>query len=77
MIVVTLYCFLLALLLFFLIPLFFFILHSAICQNSNSGRYSNHKLPLPPGSLGWPYLGETLQLYSQNPNLFFASKLKR
>ncbi|XP_068650759.1 abscisic acid 8'-hydroxylase CYP707A2 [Aristolochia californica] len=34
-------------------------------------------LPLPPGSLGWPYLGETLQLYSQNPNVFFASKQKR
>lgn len=77
MIAVAVCCLLLALFLFFLIPLFFFILRSALCQNSNSGRYSNHKLPLPPGSLGWPYLGETLQLYSQNPNLFFASKQKR
>ncbi|TXG59197.1 hypothetical protein EZV62_017026 [Acer yangbiense] len=34
-------------------------------------------LPLPPGSLGWPYIGETFQLYSQNPNVFFASKVKR
>ncbi|POO02407.1 Cytochrome P450 [Trema orientale] len=34
-------------------------------------------LPLPPGSLGWPYIGETFQLYSQNPNVFFASKQKR
>ncbi|KAK4834137.1 hypothetical protein QYF36_017515 [Acer negundo] len=33
--------------------------------------------PLPPGSLGWPYIGETFQLYSQNPNVFFASKVKR
>lgn len=32
---------------------------------------------LPPGSMGWPYLGETLQFYSQNPNLFFAQKQKR
>ncbi|EER99010.1 abscisic acid 8'-hydroxylase 3 isoform X3 [Sorghum bicolor] len=32
---------------------------------------------LPPGSMGWPYLGETLQLYSQDPNIFFASKQKR
>ncbi|KAJ1289954.1 hypothetical protein BS78_02G204200 [Paspalum vaginatum] len=27
--------------------------------------------------MGWPYLGETLQLYSQDPNVFFASKQKR
>ncbi|KAK9277116.1 hypothetical protein L1049_006655 [Liquidambar formosana] len=38
---------------------------------------SRPKLPLPPGSLGWPYVGETFQLYSQNPNVFFASKQKR
>lgn len=34
-------------------------------------------LPLPPGSMGWPYIGETFQLYSQDPNVFFASKIKR
>jgi (+)-abscisic acid 8'-hydroxylase len=34
-------------------------------------------LTLPPGSMGWPYLGETFQLYSQDPNVFFASKQKR
>ncbi|KAG2680060.1 hypothetical protein I3843_11G080500 [Carya illinoinensis] len=38
---------------------------------------SRRKLPLPPGTLGWPYIGETFQLYSQNPNVFFTSKLKR
>ncbi|GLJ12041.1 hypothetical protein SUGI_0182670 [Cryptomeria japonica] len=38
---------------------------------------SSPGLNLPPGSLGWPYMGETLQLYSQNPNLFFASKQSR
>ncbi|XP_010676702.1 abscisic acid 8'-hydroxylase CYP707A2 [Beta vulgaris subsp. vulgaris] len=37
----------------------------------------NRKLPLPPGTLGWPYIGETFQLYSQNPNVFFASKQKK
>ena len=34
-------------------------------------------IKLPPGSLGWPYIGETLQLYSQDPNVFFSSKQKR
>ncbi|KAG6389641.1 hypothetical protein SASPL_151113 [Salvia splendens] len=38
---------------------------------------AHSKLPLPPGTLGWPYIGETFQLYSQNPNTFFASKLKK
>lgn len=38
---------------------------------------SRNKFPLPPGSLGWPYIGETFQLYSKNPNVFFASKQKR
>jgi (+)-abscisic acid 8'-hydroxylase len=32
---------------------------------------------LPPGSLGLPLIGETLQLYTQNPKDFFASRLKR
>lgn len=35
------------------------------------------KLKLPPGSMGWPYVGETPQLYSQDPSLFFATKEKR
>ncbi|PWA45691.1 cytochrome P450 [Artemisia annua] len=38
---------------------------------------SKKTLPLPPGTLGWPYIGETFQLYSQNPNVFFASKVKK
>ncbi|KAL5054028.1 hypothetical protein RYX36_034710 [Vicia faba] len=32
------------------------------------------KPKLPPGSMGWPYIGETFQLYSQPPNIFFSSK---
>ncbi|KAL2477260.1 Abscisic acid 8'-hydroxylase 4 [Forsythia ovata] len=32
---------------------------------------------LPPGSMGWPYVGETLMLYSKDPNIFFANKQKR
>ncbi|KAL2460248.1 Abscisic acid 8'-hydroxylase 4 [Abeliophyllum distichum] len=27
--------------------------------------------------MGWPYVGETLQLYSKDPNIFFANKQKR
>lgn len=33
--------------------------------------------PLPPGSMGYPYIGETFQLYSNNPNTFFALKQKK
>ncbi|KAJ3705051.1 hypothetical protein LUZ61_008756 [Rhynchospora tenuis] len=40
-------------------------------------RAQQRQLQLPPGSLGWPYIGETLQLYSQCPNYFFKSRLQR
>lgn len=40
-------------------------------------RKSQSSAKLPPGSMGWPYIGETLDLYSQNPNVFFATKQKR
>ncbi|KAB2089328.1 hypothetical protein ERO13_A03G044200v2 [Gossypium hirsutum] len=33
--------------------------------------------PLPPGSMGWAYIGETLKLYKENPNSFFANRQKR
>ncbi|KAL3850653.1 hypothetical protein ACJIZ3_012535 [Penstemon smallii] len=35
------------------------------------------KRRLPPGSMGWPYVGETLKLYTQNPNTFFNIRRKR
>ncbi|KAK9670396.1 hypothetical protein RND81_13G199100 [Saponaria officinalis] len=38
---------------------------------------SHFEAKLPPGSLGWPYIGETLQLFSQNPHTFFIDKQKR
>lgn len=36
------------------------------------------QLPLPPGTMGWPYIGETFQLYSaRDPKVFFNHKQKR
>lgn len=57
----------------FAVVVFFFLI-SSMRKFAASGR---GKLPLPPGTLGWPYIGETFQLYSQNPNVFFASKVKK
>ncbi|KAL1224725.1 Abscisic acid 8'-hydroxylase 1 [Cardamine amara subsp. amara] len=53
--------------------LFLYFLRCLISQR----RHGSSKLPLPPGTMGWPYVGETFQLYSQDPNVFFASKQKR
>ncbi|KAG6518990.1 hypothetical protein ZIOFF_022477 [Zingiber officinale] len=44
---------------------------------SLAGRSGYLKLTLPPGSMGWPYVGETFQLYSNDPTTFFALKQKR
>ncbi|XP_050368740.1 abscisic acid 8'-hydroxylase 2 [Argentina anserina] len=32
---------------------------------------------LPPGSMGWPIIGETFELYTKNPNSFFSVRKKR
>ncbi|KAK4850193.1 hypothetical protein QYF36_004641 [Acer negundo] len=40
-------------------------------------QVSNKHKRLPPGSMGWPYLGETLKLYTDNPNSFFSNRQKR
>ena len=61
----------------FSIALFLLLIHFLRNLFSFFSVSTAWKLPLPPGSLGWPYIGETFQLYSQNPNVFFANKQKR
>nr|UYE91659.1 cytochrome P450 [Tamarix hispida] len=39
--------------------------------------YRQRNKDLPPGSMGWPYVGETLKLYTQNPNSFFSNRQER
>ncbi|EPS66684.1 hypothetical protein M569_08091, partial [Genlisea aurea] len=55
-----------------IIPIIYFLFTSLI-----SRRSSKSPPALPPGTMGWPYIGETLKLYSQNPNTFFSSKVKK
>ena len=52
-----------------LIFLVFFLLSRAFS--------ATRRLPLPPGTMGWPYFGETFQLYSKNPHAFFTLKQRR
>ncbi|CAA0807532.1 Abscisic acid 8-hydroxylase 4 [Striga hermonthica] len=51
------------------------LIYYVISRNSN--RKHKRAAKLPPGSMGWPYLGETLQLYRNDPNIFFSEKLQR
>ncbi|KAK1607483.1 hypothetical protein QYE76_031156 [Lolium multiflorum] len=68
--------------------LFFVFLFAALCilvslavRRRRIGRGGavgeEQELMLPPGSMGLPYVGETLLLYHQNPSVFFASKQMR
>ncbi|GJN21965.1 hypothetical protein PR202_gb09489 [Eleusine coracana subsp. coracana] len=55
-----------------------FVLACAIRGRRARRQASSKSLALPPGSMGWPYVGETFQLYSsKNPNVFFARKQNR
>ncbi|KAK4390559.1 Abscisic acid 8'-hydroxylase [Sesamum angolense] len=70
----------------FLAPVLIFLLTLLTCaitllsclSHSNKRRKQQGKKPkLPPGSMGWPSIGETLQLYSQHPNVFLSTRHKR
>ncbi|XP_024981607.1 abscisic acid 8'-hydroxylase 2-like [Cynara cardunculus var. scolymus] len=65
-----------------LLPLvsFLFLLTILIVYSLIRRRCSlpeNEKRRLPPGSMGWPYIGETINLYTQNPNTFFSERQNR
>lgn len=60
---------------FFLYIIFFLVgmLSFMVVKKKKPEKRGN----LPPGSMGWPYIGETLQLHSQNPDVFFSTRQKR
>ncbi|KAL5714167.1 (+)-abscisic acid 8'-hydroxylase [Ranunculus cassubicifolius] len=62
-------------LLYFIVFLFVFLL--SYITVSTKKRKSRKTAKLPPGSMGLPFIGDTLQLYSQDPNIFFSSKQRR
>ncbi|KAK4348818.1 hypothetical protein RND71_031573 [Anisodus tanguticus] len=47
------------------------------CFKNTKSSSQKKAYKLPPGSMGWPYIGETLQLYSQDPNVFFVNRQLR
>ncbi|KAF4348362.1 hypothetical protein F8388_005510 [Cannabis sativa] len=56
-----------------LIPILFLLL---LCLSIKWQQPKINKR-LPPGSMGWPYIGETFKLYTENPNSFFSHRQKR
>lgn len=56
-----------------------FFLSTALSYYLTRKRLGKNKRTacLPPGTMGWPFTGETLQLYSQAPDVFFLQKQKR
>ncbi|XP_027346206.1 abscisic acid 8'-hydroxylase CYP707A2-like [Abrus precatorius] len=55
----------------------FIVLFKSLIKSFSFFPSKGRELPLPPGTMGWPYIGETFQMYSQDPNVFFATKIKR
>ncbi|OAY33788.1 abscisic acid 8'-hydroxylase 4 [Manihot esculenta] len=53
------------------------LLMAIVLREFKKRNQEKKRANLPPGSMGWPYIGETLQLYTQNPDIFFASRQKR
>ncbi|KAJ6846461.1 abscisic acid 8'-hydroxylase 1-like [Iris pallida] len=47
---------------------------SSSSSRSRSNQAGKSTIGLPPGSMGYPYVGETFQLYSDNPINFFADR---
>ncbi|KAM3342045.1 abscisic acid 8'-hydroxylase 4-like [Capsicum galapagoense] len=63
--------------LFYLSIFLLSILSYYFCVKNNKSSSKRKGYKLPPGSMGWPYIGETLQLYSQDPNAFFINRQRR
>ncbi|XP_022988854.1 abscisic acid 8'-hydroxylase 4-like [Cucurbita maxima] len=63
----------------FTLYLIIFLISSAFLLyfKRNETPKPRKSLRLPPGSMGLPWIGETLQLYSQDPNIFFSEKQRR
>lgn len=66
--------FLVPFLVFLLTTIYYYLISLGNKRNNNENQT---KLKLPPGSMGWPYIGQTIQLYSQHPNNFFVGKQTR
>ncbi|XP_058722232.1 abscisic acid 8'-hydroxylase CYP707A1-like [Vicia villosa] len=61
----------------YIILLFLLTLLTFKFFSKHKNRANQTSAKLPPGSMGWPYIGQTLQFYSQDPNVFFFTKQKR
>ncbi|WVZ92515.1 hypothetical protein U9M48_038572 [Paspalum notatum var. saurae] len=65
---------------FFLAVAFIYIVSLAVLLvllEASRRRRAAKDDKLPPGSLGLPFVGETLQLYSMSPKAFFSSRLEK
>lgn len=60
-----------------LLFLFFFSYPFLLLNRQKKKASQQRCYKLPPGSMGWPCIGETPKLYSEDPSAFFASRLKR